>query len=85
MLGLTTPELGPESADTTMKAERAVVTRSGAKWLRVLTHNMGGLDPVSLDVFRNWLSTQQHADIVMLQGLHWGCGREDTQWMLDSG
>ncbi|CAE7805440.1 unnamed protein product [Symbiodinium sp. CCMP2592] len=34
------------------------------------------------DVFCHWLQTSCRQDVVMLQELHWGCGREDNSWRI---
>ena len=42
-------------------------------------------DVVGPPMLKTWLSEQCLADIVVVQELHFGCGREDAQWCMDSG
>ena len=60
-------------------------SRIGARRLRFVSYNVGGLDQTAYDIFKKWLSELCLADIVVVQELHFGCGHEDAQWCMDSG
>ena len=47
--------------------------------LRVLSHNVGGLDSVTYDTLMQWLPSAPF-DVVCLQEIHHGLGKESTQW-----
>ena len=81
MLGLSRGESEPP---TEPRPRRAVQNsgRQGKQRIRVLTYNIGGL---SFDVFEDWLATQKDADVIILQELHHGCGKQDTQWIMKCG
>ena len=46
---------------------------------------VGGMDLTTYDVFKTWLTEQKVADVVILQELHWRCGKEETQWPMLAG
>ena len=46
--------------------------------IKVTTYNVGGITSDSCDTVANWLQEQKHADIFVLQEIHWGLGKEDT-------
>ena len=64
---------------------RTATHRIGARRLKFISYNVGGLDQTAYDVFKTWLGEQKQADVVVVQELHFGCGREDAQWCMDSG
>ena len=64
---------------------RSQHNRIGTRCLRSISYSFGGLDPASMDIFTASLAEQQLADVVILQETHWGCGKEDTQWIMESG
>ncbi|CAE7204909.1 unnamed protein product [Symbiodinium sp. CCMP2456] len=83
MLGVTTAD-----SEATVRARREKMvpqSRNGARRLRFISYNIGGLDPTAFDVFKAWLTEQKITDVMIVQELHWGCGREDTQWTMDNG
>ena len=83
--------LGVRSHDIVASGRRPVVRvrttthRIGARRLKFISYNVGGLDQTAYDVFKTWLGEQKQADVVVVQELHFGCGREDAQWCMDSG
>ena len=48
--------------------------------LRVRCYNMGGVNAPVYDHLHFWLTTTCTDDIVILQELHWGCGRTKATW-----
>ncbi|CAE7244912.1 unnamed protein product [Symbiodinium microadriaticum] len=48
--------------------------------LRSLTLNVGGLDTTTYDTFMQWLPNAPY-DVVCLQEIHHGLGKESTQWV----
>ena len=47
--------------------------------LRVISHNIGGMDTVAYDSLMNWLQ-QNPCDILLLQEIHHGLGKTSSQW-----
>ena len=47
--------------------------------LRVVSHNIGGMDTVAYDNLMNWLQ-QNPCDILLLQEIHHGLGKTSSQW-----
>ena len=50
--------------------------------LRVRSYNAGGLTVETYDYLYDWLVHRCREDIVILQELHWGCGRADNTWAI---
>ena len=50
--------------------------------LRVMTYNIGGICATTYDVFCEWLLKQGKADIIVLQELHHGCGKQENRWKI---
>ena len=50
--------------------------------LQVRSYNVGGVTSSVYDVIHHWLTTSCTDDIVILQELHWGCGRTDNSWSI---
>ena len=50
--------------------------------LRICSYNVGGVTSEVYDVLHRWLTTRCTDDIVVLQELHWGCGKQDTEWTI---
>ena len=50
--------------------------------LQVRSYNVGGVTSSVYDVIHHWLTTTCTEDIVILQELHWGCGRTDSSWSI---
>ncbi|CAE7035064.1 unnamed protein product [Symbiodinium sp. CCMP2592] len=76
----TSPDTASVSTAPTRPAQPAR-TRTAPR-LRVMTYNMGGLDPASYDVFCDWLQQQRDTDIILAQELHWGCGKDEASWTI---
>ena len=49
-----------------------------------LSYNIGGMATDSYDAFASWLQEQTHAQVVVLQEIHWGLGKEDTSFQIGS-
>eukprot|EP00439_Symbiodinium_sp_Y106_P025186 s4319_g3.t1 len=57
--------------------------RAGAytqKTARRLTYNVSGITSELYDTLCHWLQRQQEADIIFLQEMHWGLGRDEATW-----
>ena len=50
--------------------------------LRVRCCNVGGITSEVYDHLQQWLLQKCNDDIVILQELHWGCGKHETQWCI---
>ena len=48
----------------------------------VRSYNVGGVTSSVYDVIHHWLTTSCSDDIVILQELHWGCGKTDSTWQI---
>ena len=48
----------------------------------VRSYNVGGVTSSVYDVIHHWLTTSCTDDIVILQELHWGCGKADSSWQI---
>ena len=73
-----------DGANTKPTEERTAPTLQGRRpRVRVLSYNVGGMSSDLYDVFVDWLKRQQCADIVLLQEIHHGLGRGESQWTRD--
>ncbi|CAE6945369.1 unnamed protein product [Symbiodinium sp. CCMP2592] len=65
-----------------------IVERDGAlnsaeaRATEVRSFNAGGLTAESYDYLCYWLQHKCQDDIIILQELHWGCGRSDSSWAI---
>ena len=50
--------------------------------LRVRTYNLGGVNTAVYDTLCAWLRTQPELDILFLQEIHFGLGREEATWAI---
>ncbi|CAE7260133.1 unnamed protein product [Symbiodinium necroappetens] len=50
--------------------------------LRVRTYNLGGVNTAVYDTLCAWLRTQPELDILFLQEIHFGFGREEATWVI---
>ncbi|CAE7294995.1 unnamed protein product [Symbiodinium microadriaticum] len=50
--------------------------------LRVRSYNLGGVSGPVYDHLHFWLTTACKEDVVILQELHWGCGRTEATWTI---
>ena len=50
--------------------------------LRVRSYNLGGVSGPVYDHLHFWLTTACKDDVVILQELHWGCGRAEATWTI---
>ena len=57
-------------------------TQHTARRLRVLSYNVGGVTAELYDLLCRWIGQQQEADIVLLQEIHHGLGREESTWSI---
>ena len=48
--------------------------------LRVRNYNVGGVTTDVYALLHRWLTRDCTDDVVILQELHWGCGRQDGNW-----
>ena len=71
------------STQTPSSSRRCPSMQGRRQRLKVLSYNVGGMSADLYDVFHIWLCKQQCADIVLLQEVHWGLGRGETQWTKD--
>ena len=71
-----------ESAAPARIGPPAVRTWEAKPRLQVRSYNAGGLGMESYDYMYNWLVHRCREDVVILQELHWGCGRGDGNWSI---
>ena len=57
-------------------------TQHAARRLRVLSYNVGGVTAELYDLLCRWIGQQQEADIILLQEIHHGLGREESTWSI---
>ncbi|CAE7742391.1 unnamed protein product [Symbiodinium sp. CCMP2592] len=50
--------------------------------LRVATYNIGGVTAELYDTLCHWLKTQKTADLIFLQEVHWGLGKQEGTWSI---
>ena len=50
--------------------------------LRIRCYNVGGVTSEVYDHLQQWLLQKCQDDIVILQELHWGCGKHESQWRI---
>ena len=76
-------DLGSQSA-TTGGAQGMRIPRCSRPRprLRVRSYNLGGVTTAIYDTLCQYLSTQPDLDILFLQELHWGLGREESTWVI---
>ena len=55
-------------------------TQHASRRLRVLSYNVGGVTAELYDLLCRWIGQQKEADIVLLQEIHHGLGREESTW-----
>ena len=63
---------------------RRVTHSACTERIRIISYNIGGMSTDSYDVCANWLQTQQLADVVILQEIHWGLGKEHSRFQIGS-
>jgi len=68
---------GVQPRDRPVKLERTTTTR-----LRIRSYNASGLTGPVYDYLHYWLTTECQEDVVILQELHWGCGRGEAAWQI---
>ena len=62
----------------------AAAKRDSIARLSFLSYSIGGISTDSYDAFANWLQDQTQAQVVVLQEIHWGLGKEDTCFQIGS-
>ena len=62
----------------------AAAKRDSIARLSFLSYNIGGISTDSYDAFANWLQDQTQAQVVVLQEIHRGLGKEDTCFQIGS-
>ena len=84
---MTAQELGTTSLEQQQQTPRPKPTARPFQdtWteqprLRVRSYNVGGVTSEVYDHLHHWLLHQCTDDIVILQELHWGCGRHEAHW-----
>ncbi|CAE7712927.1 unnamed protein product [Symbiodinium sp. CCMP2592] len=50
--------------------------------LRIMTWNCGGMSADLYDVVCEWLQRTRDTDVVILQEVHWGLGKQDATWRI---
>ncbi|CAE7281246.1 unnamed protein product [Symbiodinium sp. CCMP2592] len=65
-----------------VRPNRGALPWTSSPRLKVRSYNAGGITAESYDRLCHWLTTSCQEDIVILQEIHWGCGREDGTWSL---
>ena len=50
--------------------------------LRILSYNVGGVTSELYDLFCRWLREQREADVILLQEIHHGLGRDESTWSI---
>ena len=63
---------------------RVPIAATDVPRVRVMTYNIGGISGEAYAVFCEWLERQVEADIILVQELHWGCGKDEGTWMIGS-
>ena len=73
--GVTASQAGEASGRSTTG-----LTWTAQPHLRVRSYNVGGDTSDVYAVLHQWLTQESQDDIVIIQELHWGCGRQDGSW-----
>ena len=72
----------PDQADTRPRPKQDLAPNRQNPRLRVRSYNVGGVTSAVYDYLHHWLTTECQDDVLILQELHWGCGRSKSTWQI---
>ena len=72
----------PDTADVRPRTQPDLAPTRHYPRLRVRSYNVGGVTSAVYDYLHHWLTTECQEDVLILQELHWGCGRAEGTWQI---
>ena len=76
------PRLSGTTSSQAQQVTRSDQTGRHKQRLRIMTYNVGGCSSDLYDTLCLYLRENTDLDILFLQELHWGLGREETTWVI---